>query len=164
MVSNVSYSKLLPKGWETLCSSPRYHFQASPVKHDDIEGVDYQNTLADLLVQHGADLNIKASNNETPLATAMRLKNHHLVATLIKYGSRFWTDVDKDGNNFFHYFGEYAGFINGLQPHYDLDVLVKKRHEDIAKQMWKSVESISINFMLDIERTVSILLHSFFND
>lgn len=158
LVSDVSYSKLLPKDWETPCLNPSLYYRPNPIKHDDIEGVDYQNTLVNLLVEHGANLNAKSLSNETPLAMAMRLKNHHLVATLIKLGSRFWTDVDKNRNNFFHYFGEYAGFINGLQPHNELDIIVKERHINNAKQMWESVELNSVNHMIDIERIVSVLL------
>lgn len=155
LVSDTTYAKYLPKGWEMFYSGANAYYQTEEIKYDNMEGVEYQKTLAKLLINRGADLNIKSSINETPLATAMRLGNHHLVAMLIEAGAKFWIDTDEKGNNFFHYFGNYAAFINGLQPHYDLDVLVKERHEDIAKRVWASVDLNSISHMLDIEKIVS---------
>lgn len=161
LVSDTSFAKQLPKEWQTFYPNKSTYNQPEPLKHDENEGAVYQKTIVELLIKHGADLNMISSMNETPLAMAMRLNNHYLVATLIKSGARFWMDVDSNGNNFFHYFGAYTAFINGLQPHYDLDILVRERHKEIAQQMWTSVELNSTSHMLDIENTVSTTKYIF---
>lgn len=146
--------KLRPKGWETFYPVPTSYHMYEEVVYDDLEGVAYQETFVKLLIDYGANLNIKNAENETALAIAIRVGNHHLVLFLIQAGAKFWVDTDKNGNNFFHYFGDLVSSINGLQPHYDLDIVIKERFMEVARNIWTSVLSRSTSHMTEIKTMV----------
>lgn len=129
--------------------------QSKPLEYDDMDGIKYQMTMANLLIEYGADLGIKNARKETPLVTAMETGNYYLAATLLEAGARFWEVRNENGNNFFHLFGDFIAYVNSLQPHYALDILQKERLVEAANRIWNAVEANSTSHMAEIRKTVS---------
>lgn len=158
LASNLTYNKCLPKGWEQFYPFKSVYDKnrnSNPLKEDDIEGIEYKATLAKLLIEYNADLSIKNARQETPLITAMGNENYHLAATLLEAGAKFWEGADKDGNNFFHFYGKFISYVSALQPHYDLDVLRKERLLLAVNRIWNAIESNFALDMVEIEKIVS---------
>ncbi|CEP17999.1 hypothetical protein [Parasitella parasitica] len=162
LAANTTYAKLLPKDYRSIYPEKKqgygYHAMSSAKGHpkDDMEGIKYQLDMAKLLIDHGADLNATNLENETPLATAMRHKNHSLVALLIKKGSKFWHDTDKEGNTFFHYFATLAARVNSMRPHgFEENEIKRQRFVDAAETIWQAVQAVVETKKLDFEDIVN---------
>lgn len=121
-----------------------------------MDGIEYQLSVAKLLVQHGANLNAKNSDGETPLALAIRGANSYLVAYLVKAGSKFWIDADKDGRTLFHYIGKLASHVSQMQCHNEDLKVARERHLEALKQIWSAVDKLSSAHMDEIRNTVSL--------
>ncbi|KAG1474111.1 hypothetical protein G6F56_000547 [Rhizopus delemar] len=108
---------------------------------DDQDGIVYYETFAKLLISHGADIHLKNQEGETPLASAMRSNNHSIVILLIQSGAKYWEDVDREGNNFIHYFTRFIAYVDQLQPHRDIDQVQKDRFLAYADAVFNSIET-----------------------
>jgi ankyrin repeat protein len=108
---------------------------------DDMDGIEYHIKLANLLIERGADLNIKNVKGETPLLTAMENGHYHLAATLLEAGSKFWIDTDEKGDNFFHHYGYLVARLGYFQPHCSEDAIRQERLISIANRIWNIIES-----------------------
>jgi hypothetical protein len=155
------YNRLTPKGYNKMYAVTTSYYNKPDVAQDQMEGIIYQLNLARLLIEHGADLDARNSDNETPLAVAMRNENNYLVASLIEAGSKFWIDVDLNNSNFFHYFGKIVSHVSGLQPHNDYFVHIRDRHLEIINKIWIAVEKFAPLHMTEIQKTVSFIRRSF---
>ncbi|KAI8333682.1 ankyrin repeat-containing domain protein [Chlamydoabsidia padenii] len=69
---------------------------------DDQVCIEYQQRVVRLILDAGADINAVNVSKNTPLALAMASQNFHMVALLIEQGAKYWSDVDNNGNTFFH--------------------------------------------------------------
>lgn len=122
-----------------------------------MDGINYQIKLAKLLIEHGANLDAKNLKNETPLATAMRNKNHSLVAVLIKAGSKFWLDSDEEGNTFLHYYATLAARTNSVRAHgFEENVVRRQRFEKAIQDIWQAAQNVIKKKGIDFEAIVSI--------
>lgn len=147
---------MVPKGFSKIYSVDSSYYREDPVLYDRMEGIEYQLTLAKMLVEHGADLDAKNSENETPLVVAMLNRNNYLVAYLIEAGSKFWSDTTGvNGSNFFHYFGKFIARIAHYQPHYETYSIVRDRQLEAAKRIWNAIEKIAPLHMAEIRDIVS---------
>lgn len=136
-----------------------YHMLKEVKAHarDDMDGINYQIKLAKLLIEHGANLDAKNLKNETPLATAMRNKNHSLVAVLIKAGSKFWLDSDEEGNTFLHYYATLAARTNSVRAHgFEENVVRRQRFEKAIQDIWQAAQNVIKKKGIDFEAIVSI--------
>lgn len=136
-----------------------YHVLKNAEAHarDDMDGIKYQLKLAKLLIEHGANLDAKNLKNETPLATAMRNKNHSLVAVLIKAGSKFWLDLDEEGNTFLHYYATLAARTNSVRAHgFEENVVRRQRFEKAIQDIWQAAQNVIKKKGIDFEAIVSI--------
>lgn len=163
MAANTTYTALLPKNYVSIYPEKKqgygYHVvrSAKDQPKDDMDGIKYQLDMAKLLIDHGADLDAKNQKNETSLATAMRNKNHHLVAVLIKAGSKFWIDVGNNGNTFLHYFAKLASRINSVRPHGFADEeLRRQRFIDAIQDIWQAVQVVIQEKKVDFKDIVSL--------
>lgn len=154
---------MLPKNYISIYPEKKqghgYHFMRFPENQpkDDMDGINYQLDMAKLIIDYGADLEAKNLKNETSLAIAMRNKNHHLVALLIKAGSKFWVDVDNNGNTFLHYFAKLASRINSVRPHGFADEeLRKKRFIDVIQDIWQAVQVVIQEKRIDFKEIVNL--------
>lgn len=121
-----------------------------------MDGIEYQLSVAKLLVQHGANLNAKNSDGETPLALAIREANSYLVAYLVEAGSKFWIDTDKDGCTLFHYIGKLSSHVSQMQCHNEDLKVARDRHLKALKQIWNAVDNLSATYMYEIRKIVSL--------
>jgi ankyrin repeat protein len=165
LAKNTKYNKLLPKQWSSFYpqKTPTYfRFWDHPTNlEDDMDGIHYHIRLAKLLIERGADLNIKNDKGETPLLTAMDNKHYHLAATLLEAGSKFWIDTDEKGNNFFHHYGYLISRLGYFQPHFSEDVVKQQRWIAIAKKIWDIIES-KLTSEMDLKYIVSLLFKTLY--
>lgn len=152
LAKDTTYIKCLPKQFTSF-----YRNRNKPVKFsqgwnkyirletDDEDRIKYHLQLAKLLLEYNADIHTKNEDGETPLASAMRSKNHYMVAFLIESGASYWKDVDQDGNSFFHYFPRFIAYIDYLQPHREIDTVQKTRLIKIADSIWRAIEADSLH-------------------
>lgn len=146
LVSITTYCNYYPKEWkpyyvddEAKYAGYRATATLKSTDEDDMTGVNYHLDVGRMLLEKGADINVLNNHGETCLSVAMKAENHYLVAFLIENGARYWSDADRDGNNFFHYFGKLAATIDHLQPHRPVDETQKERFIQAADKVWKSV-------------------------
>lgn len=165
LAANTAFAKLLPKGYQSIYPEKvqGYGYQvlknAEAHAQDDMDGIKYQLDMAELLIEHGADLDATNLKNETPLATAMRNKNHSLVALLIKAGSKFWLDVDEEGNTFLHYYAVLAARINSIRAHgFEESVVRRQRFEKAIQDVWQAAHTVIKNKRINFKELVSFPL------
>lgn len=167
MAASTVFSKLIPKGYQSIYPEKKqgYSFHAlknaEPYSQDDMDGIKYQLDMAKLLIEHGADLDAKSLKNETPLATAMRNKNHSLVAVLIQAGSKFWLDVDEEGNTFLHYYAVLAARINSIRAHgFEESMVRRQRFEKAIQDVWHAAQKALTIKRIDFKELVSNIFFS----
>lgn len=163
MAQQTKFINLYPKGRTPFYAvkNPAYYFtDPEPYEFEDMDGIEYILSIGRLLIKNGADLDAKNNSDETPLCTAMKKNNHHLVALLIESGAKFWLDADKDGNNFFHYFGSFTSAISRFQPHCGFDRTRQERLLKIANKIWSLVEK-QLKAGVDIKSVVSAFCYVF---
>lgn len=168
MAANTAFAKLLPKGYQCIYPEKKQGYGYRVLKNttghaqDDMDGINYQLDMAKLLIEHGADLDAKSLKNETPLATAMRNKNHSLVAVLIKAGSKFWLDVDEEGNTFLHYYAVLAARINSIRAHgFEENIVRRQRFEKAIQDVWQAAQDVIKEKGIDFKEIVRLCTHYF---
>ncbi|KAL7332977.1 hypothetical protein PS15p_201946 [Mucor circinelloides] len=162
LAANTTFAKLLPKNYQSIYPEKMqgygYHVLKNAEAHarDDMDGIKYQLKLAKLLIEHGANLDAKNLKNETPLATAMRNKNHSLVAVLIKAGSKFWLDLDEEGNTFLHYYATLAARTNSVRAHgFEENVVRRQRFEKAIQDIWQAAQNVIKKKGIDFEAIIN---------
>lgn len=155
LVSINSFNKL-KKSSRTVYAVNTSHYNESLETQDMMNGVEYQLSIAKLLVQHGANLDAKNSDKETPLALAIREGNSYLTAYLVEAGSKFWIDVDMSGCTLFHYIGKLASYVSQIQCHNDDLKVEHERHLEALGQIWDAVDKLSSVHMDEIRNIVSL--------
>ncbi|KAK4515576.1 uncharacterized protein ATC70_010527 [Mucor velutinosus] len=162
LAANTAFAKLLPKGYQCIYPEKKQGYGYRVLKNttghaqDDMDGINYQLDMAKLLIEHGADLDAKSLKNETPLATAMRNKNHSLVAVLIKAGSKFWLDVDEEGNTFLHYYAVLAARINSIRAHgFEENIVRRQRFEKAIQDVWQAAQDVIKEKGIDFKEIIN---------
>ncbi|KAF7723583.1 hypothetical protein EC973_001824 [Apophysomyces ossiformis] len=131
------FKKHRPQGWIPP-DAPKFP-RPVPLAFDDEEGIAFQLELAKMILDAGADLSMKNSAGETPLAVAMSQKNFPIVETLIKHGATYWIDEDHKGNNFFHHFLEAQNRINWSINNTQFDSTRQERYFNQIQRIWRAV-------------------------
>lgn len=88
---NIIIQRLIESGispdHQDSCGYTPLHRVAYNHKHQDSENVQYQYQVLVELLKHGANMEIKNSNKETPLQTAVDNNNPEFVKELLKHGA-----------------------------------------------------------------------------
>jgi ankyrin repeat protein len=132
-----------------------YFLKPEPLKYDDIDGATTQRELVRLLVNAGADTEIKRQDGQTPLATAISYSNDHIIEALVQDGASPLTSTSK-GENIFHYLLASSKSLDKPSTQ-DADDTAKRRREDTLQNIWKLLLDNDLAFKPQLPELVSTL-------
>jgi hypothetical protein len=104
--------------------------------------IEYQQKVARLILEAGANVNAVNAAKNTPLAVAMANQNYSMVALLIENGAKYWSDVDDNGNTFYHGLLYGSAQLDNVRLDEKLKTIDWEKYSTIQSRYVESISSI----------------------
>ncbi|KAI9264234.1 hypothetical protein BDA99DRAFT_51448 [Phascolomyces articulosus] len=133
------YNAHRPSGW--VNEDEEHNVNIKRLEYDDMDGIEFSRQLAKLLLDAGANLDMKNSEGDTPLALAIDQNKDYVMDIFIEHGAKYWDTMSSTGMTFFQSLIATSSELDMLNTRREMDRTRWNRFEQRVKVLWRAVEN-----------------------